>query len=54
VRRDPWNNQARIAPEEEVVEGSTLTLIVRCVGDRERQKRFYKYLLTQLGLASSN
>jgi hypothetical protein len=42
------------AREEEVVEGSTLTLIVRCVGDRERQRRFYQHLLTRLGLASSN
>jgi hypothetical protein len=50
----PSKDDQVIAPEEEVVEGSTLTLIVRCVGDRERQKRFYKYLLTQLGLASSN
>lgn len=42
------------ALEEEVVEGSTLTLIVRCVGDKERQKRFYKHLLSRLGLSSSN
>jgi hypothetical protein len=42
------------APEVEVVEGETLTLVVRCVSDRARQKRFYQNLLGRIGLGSSN